>query len=61
MNNKIKNVTIVGGGTAGWLAAGWLSKFNKNLKITLIESPTVSPIGVGEAVTPHVSIFFEKL
>jgi len=32
MNNKIKNVTIVGGGTAGWLAAGWLSKFNKNLK-----------------------------
>jgi tryptophan halogenase len=57
----MKNLTIVGGGTAGWMAAAWFSKFNKNLKITVIESPNVPKIGVGESVTPHVAAFFKKI
>jgi tryptophan halogenase len=50
----IRNLTIVGGGTAGWLAAAMIcaARNRRNagdeLAITLIESPTV---GVGEATT----------
>jgi len=51
-------VIIVGGGSAGWMAAGWLTKKNNNLDITVIESPNIPKIGVGESVTPHVASFF---
>ena len=51
-------MVIVGGGTAGWLSAVHLSRFwragepsRKPLEITLIESPEVAPIGVGESTT----------
>jgi len=54
-------MTIVGGGTAGWLCASWFSKFMPNIDITLIESPAIPKIGVGESVTPHVSAFFNEL
>lgn len=54
-------MVIVGGGTAGWLAASWFSKKNKNIDITLIESPNIPKIGVGESVTPHVSAFIKDL
>ena len=54
MNNRIERVTIVGGGTAGWLTAMILNKFltlggGQPTNITLIESPNVATIGVGEA------------
>jgi tryptophan halogenase len=48
----INNITIVGGGTAGWLAAFILSKVYK-LKVTVIESSKIGIIGVGEGGT-HV-------
>jgi tryptophan halogenase len=54
-------VVIVGGGTAGWMAAGWLVKKNPGVKITLIESPDIPIIGVGESVTPHVASFFKEM
>jgi tryptophan halogenase len=57
----VKKVTIVGGGTAGWFAAAWLAKYHPNLIITLIESPNIPKIGVGETVTPHVAQFFKQL
>jgi tryptophan halogenase len=44
------NITIVGGGTAGWLAAFMLSKIYKH-KITMIESSKINIIGVGEGGT----------
>ena len=34
---KIKSVTIVGGGYAGWMTAALLSKYS-NIKIILVES-----------------------
>lgn len=54
-------IVIVGGGTAGWMTAGWLSKRHPNAKITLIESPDIPKIGVGESVTPHVASFFQEM
>jgi tryptophan halogenase len=54
-------VVIVGGGSAGWMTAGWLCKKNSNLDITVIESPNIPKIGVGESVTPHVASFFLEM
>ena len=45
----IKNVTIIGGGTAGWFAALSLRQFfPQSIQIELIESPAVGIVGVGE-------------
>lgn len=45
----LKNVTIIGGGTAGWFAALFLRKFfPKSIQVELIESPAVGIVGVGE-------------
>ena len=56
MAEPLKNLTIVGGGTAGWLAAAMIAARNRPgepaaLAITLIESPTIPTVGVGEATT----------
>jgi len=61
MKNFIKSIVIVGGGTAGWLTAGILaSRFpariaNKELTITLCESPNISTVGVGEGTWPTMA------
>lgn len=54
-------IVIVGGGTAGWMTAGYLAKYHGGNNITLIESPIVPKIGVGESVTPHVTSFFDEI
>ena len=51
------DICIVGGGTAGWFAASYLSRHFSDKKIILIESKNVPKIGVGESVTPHVVDF----
>lgn len=51
------NIAIVGGGTAGWLAANHLGKSlqsHPNINITVIESPNVPTIGVGEGTVPAI-------
>ena len=45
----IKKIIIVGGGTAGWMTATTLIKFFPNKNISLIESPTIPTVGVGES------------
>jgi tryptophan halogenase len=57
MDKLVKNIIIVGGGTAGWLTAGTIAAKLKNDKksgytITLVESPDVPIIGVGEGTWP---------
>ncbi len=50
----MKNIVIVGGGTAGWLSAYYLKKKHVNYNITLIESTTIGILGAGEGGTPNL-------
>jgi len=52
-----RSVGILGGGTAGYLAALALRRHRPELEITLIESSAVPIIGVGEATTPLMPQF----
>lgn len=54
MTGSIHKVTIVGGGTAGWLAACVLAARHPGLSITLVESPDIPTIGVGEGTWPTI-------
>ncbi len=45
-------VVIVGGGSAGWLTAAVLAARRPELAITLVESPDIPTIGVGEGTWP---------
>ena len=60
---SIKEICIVGGGTAGWMtAAGLSNKFNGlDISITLIESDAIGTVGVGEATLPHIRFFNKAL
>ena len=46
---KVNNIVIVGGGTAGFMTATTLLKLYPEKKITLIESPNIRTVGVGES------------
>ncbi|MFC4347133.1 tryptophan halogenase family protein [Kordiimonas lipolytica] len=56
--DSIKKLVIVGGGTAGWMAASLLVKLMRGqLEIVLIESDDIGTVGVGEATIPPIQIF----
>ncbi len=56
--NKIQNVIVVGGGTAGWMTSSLLAKvLGKTLNITLVESDKIGIVGVGEATIPPIVNF----
>lgn len=58
---KIKSIIIVGGGTAGWLAAGFYSSQLRDISITVIESDSVPIVGVGESVVPQFRTHLAKM
>jgi tryptophan halogenase len=48
----MKKLVIIGGGTAGWISALYLSRAQSEFSITLIESNDINTIGFGEGTTP---------
>ena len=66
LSKQIKHIVIVGGGSAGWLTAGILAAEhtaspNSDIVITLVESPDVNPIGVGEGTWPSMRDSLRKM
>jgi hypothetical protein len=59
----IRKVVIVGGGTAGWMTAMIFAgaMVPKGIEVTVLESPAVGSIGVGEGSTPWLRGFFDGL
>src|SRR5687767_10973850 len=53
------NVVILGGGTAGWMAAAGLTSLlsRDRCAVRLIESDEIGIVGVGEATLPHMKNF----
>ncbi|RAK52169.1 tryptophan halogenase family protein [Phenylobacterium deserti] len=67
MVRPIRNIVIVGGGTAGWLTAGVIAAKHRSrivrntFSVTLVESPNTPIIGVGEGTWPTLRTTLAKM
>jgi len=62
-DRAIRSIAIVGGGTAGWMAACLLAQTLRGTgcAITLVESPDIGVVGVGEATIPPIFDFLQLI
>ena len=58
---KTNKIIIVGGGSAGWMAAATLISQFPNKDITVIESPNVPTVGVGESTLGQINNWLDLL
>ena len=67
MNQAVRNIVVVGGGTSGWLTAAVIAARHQGrikagtFSVTLVESPNVPIIGVGEGTWPTLRATLEKI
>lgn len=61
MIKPCEKITIVGGGSAGWMTAAILIKAFPDKQITVIESPNIPIVGVGESTLAHINDFVQFL
>lgn len=66
MVQPVRNIVIVGGGTAGWLTAGIIAarhrtRIGKEFSVTLVESPSTPTIGVGEGTWPTLRTTLSRM
>jgi hypothetical protein len=63
VDQRIKSIVIVGGGTAGWMTAAYLAQaLEQTVAITVLEAPAIPKIGVGEATVPNLQrVFFDAI
>jgi len=63
MRTDTKSIVILGGGTAGWIAANLIATHwqDRGMDITLVESPDIGIIGVGEGSTPPLKGFLDVI
>ncbi|MDT8408866.1 MAG: tryptophan halogenase family protein [Wenzhouxiangellaceae bacterium] len=65
-DSAIRKIVVVGGGSAGWITAGLIaarhaSGTNPRFSVTLVESPQVGTIGVGEGTWPTLRTTLQQL
>lgn len=65
-SHSIRTIVIVGGGSAGWITAGLLASAYPRagadaISVTLVESPDVSTIGVGEGTWPTMRATLRRI
>ncbi|ABD82310.1 tryptophan halogenase family protein [Saccharophagus degradans] len=59
---KVESILVVGGGTAGWLTAGIIAaKHGTSVSITVVESPNIKTVGVGEGTWPTMKTTLQEM
>ncbi|MDO6692812.1 tryptophan 7-halogenase [Aliiglaciecola sp. 3_MG-2023] len=66
MSSKVKEIVIVGGGTAGWLSAAIIAAYHQKanpeqFKVTLVESSDIPTVGVGEGTWPTMKNTLQQI
>lgn len=59
--NRPQRILILGGGTAGWIAANLFAKHWPGVAVSVLESSEIGIIGVGEGSTPQLKAFFDTI
>lgn len=61
MTRKTGKIVVVGGGTAGWITASVVAAAHPAVSVTLIESPDIPTIGVGEGTWPSMRMTLQRI